>query len=272
MFFIRSVLLNCLWGHRLLTHILHATRGCLRQSPNRLTFVRNYARADTPVDRSHAFTVGVSLGMSFVSAFSRPYGVAFAICGPSQRCRQLSLTTQMKNKHNTLRKAAAAATATLRDLTTKVKKTLSHRPQNESGFAGLFITPPHRRKSGFRRQDMNGKLQITCPCCQETSLHWIKAGHDKLPDGTPYVDISTEAITPEYLNNMAYQRFNKGGAMKQASAAEANKQDELDNRNVPVTSEEMKSKKQHHAYDPTKVVDVEDRTLVNGLPNPQEQS
>ena len=66
--------------------------------------------------------------------------------------------------------------------------------------------------------------------------------------------------------------FNKGNSMRQASAAEANRQDEIDNRNVPVTTSEMRSPKKHQAYDITKIVDVEDRTLVNGVPNPQEQS
>jgi len=178
----------------------------------------------------------------------------------------------MKNKHNTLRKAAAAATATLRELTSKVVRQLNGRPRNESGFASLFITPSARRKQGWARQDMNGKLQITCPCCQETTLHWLNAGHDKLPDGTPYVDLSARPMDEKYLEDMAYRRFNKGGSMRQASAAEANRQDEIDNRNVPVTTSEMSSPKKHQAYDPTKVVDVEDRTLVNGVPNPQEQS
>tara|TARA_R100000152_G_C6781153_1_gene215067 strand:+ start:3693 stop:4313 length:621 start_codon:yes stop_codon:yes gene_type:complete len=171
----------------------------------------------------------------------------------------------MKNIHNTLNEAAAAATATFRELTSKLLKNLRNRPQKEYGFGSLFINTRNRR--GWAREDLSGKLQLKCPCCAERSLYYLNAGHDQLPDGTKFIDISVTPIGEKKLTEMVYNRFNKSASMQQQSAAEANRQDQIDNANVPVTTREMRPRTTHKAYDLTRIVDVEDRTTLDGRPN-----
>lgn len=174
----------------------------------------------------------------------------------------------MKNIHNTLNEAAAAATATFRDLTSKLLKNLRNRPQKEYGFGGLFIN--NRTRKGWAREDLSGKMQLKCPCCAESSLYYLNAGHDQLPDGTKFIDISVTPIGIKKLTEMVYNRFDKSASMKQQSAAEANRQDQIDNANVAVTTREMRPPVTHKPYDLTRVVDVEDRTTLDGRPNCEE--
>ena len=70
----------------------------------------------------------------------------------------------MTNIHNTLNEAAAAATATFRDLTSKLLKTLRNRPQKEYGFGGLFINT--RNRKGWAREDLSGM--------REAMRHWMR--------------------------------------------------------------------------------------------------
>ncbi len=192
---------------------------------------------------------------------------------------------KMKTNNTKLTERVLKAIAPILEIVAAVRRSKKYNDGQNSG--AMFRVPEDQKKTDAKtgrpwaRQDWRGSLQVTCPYCDCESLHWMNAGVVKLPDGTNMVDVAIRKKSVDNLQAAYNNRFQKSD--RQAKAAEMNYADEMEAKQVAVTSDEMRKPDNkepkttrdmtetskgtvYGVYDVRKTVGVEDKTLVDGQP------